>query len=145
MTKTLIANPLHATNTLSCHRNSLTEDSRKGTNYLGLRASHVKERVDISKRQYDRMKRQYTATADRSLRSLLYVDCLLPGMGAVQRTKATRSLLIGHAAHMSMSFHEEKGVQNIDTESLDRRSSHVSRPNPPPPPLLPSFLPSRDQ
>ncbi|GMH79468.1 hypothetical protein TL16_g08156 [Triparma laevis f. inornata] len=59
----------------------------------------------------------------RSLRSLLYIDCLLPGLGAVQRTKSTRSLLIGHAAHMSLSFHEDretfllrKRIINLDSK-----------------------------
>ena len=86
---------------------SLGEDVKRGTNYMGKASFFAQERKAIKKTVYERLRRMYMSPADRSLRSLLYIDCLLPGMAAVSRTKATRSLLASHASHFSMSFYDD--------------------------------------
>mmetsp|Transcript_6440 Transcript_6440/g.12322 ORF Transcript_6440/g.12322 Transcript_6440/m.12322 type:complete len:1163 (+) Transcript_6440:244-3732(+) len=116
-----ISSALHNSCLHMCHdKISLGEDVKRGTNNMGRAAPFAKERTTLMKTAYERLQRMYQATADRSLRSLLYVDCLLPGMAAVQRTKSTRSLLIGHASRVSMGFHDD-----AITSDLRRRMTNL--------------------
>jgi len=81
--------------------------------------NHDRHEREITKIEFEKLKRYFRSTSDRSFRAVLFPYFVLPSLNSVQRIKATRGFLTKYTT-LTLGFHKDS-----ETLSLRHRISNI--------------------